>query len=219
MASSKRVALQTASAIWSSVTRNGAPFGFLKSIAGNRCASLAFLADCSVDFRFLSPCPQRRPPLAPPCRRPPFRPELLRIMGKGKHDPERARMPQICNMFWLTCDTCPIEADRPAPGADAHRRSEGLPRSCGDAEQKGYGMKQLSWVVAAAAALAIATPVRAQAAANTTPAPPQSTIPPSAYSGPSPYGTTRADPPRPSNPDGGGSAKRRMPQGGKAISN
>ena len=43
-----------------------------------------------------------------------IRPELLRIMGKGKRDPERARMPQICNMFWLTSDTCPIEADRPA---------------------------------------------------------------------------------------------------------
>lgn len=71
MASSKRVALPTASAIWSSVTRIGAPFGWSKSIAGNRCASLAFLADCSVGFSFLPPCPQRRPPVAPLCQRPP----------------------------------------------------------------------------------------------------------------------------------------------------
>jgi hypothetical protein len=36
--------------------------------------------------------------------------------------PTRPR-PQICNMFWLTYDTSPIEADLPAPVADARRRS------------------------------------------------------------------------------------------------
>jgi hypothetical protein len=80
-------------------------------------------------------------------------------------------------------------------------------------------MKQLSWVVAAAAALAMATPVRAQAPADLTPPP--------AYSGPSTQGATQADRGAPAQQsrsaapggDAGGSMKRRMPQGGHAISN
>jgi hypothetical protein len=91
-------------------------------------------------------------------------------------------------------------------------------------------MKQLSWVVAAAAALAIATPVRAQALAdtrpppvNTTLSPPASTTPPEAYPGPSRYRTTQANPSPPSNRDrsdqnvGSGSPKRKMPMGGPAV--
>jgi hypothetical protein len=86
-------------------------------------------------------------------------------------------------------------------------------------------MKQLSWVVAAVAALAIAMPVRAQTSeypppppATTTPPPPASTTPPGAYSAESRDGTTLADRPRPPT-SAGGSSKLRMPRGGQSIAN
>jgi hypothetical protein len=89
-------------------------------------------------------------------------------------------------------------------------------------------MKQLSWVVAAAAELAIATPVLAQAPVNTpppasaiplgeysVPLPPPlaSAIPLGEYSVPLPQSTTQADPP----PPPGGSPRLRMPEGGPSI--
>jgi hypothetical protein len=99
-------------------------------------------------------------------------------------------------------------------------------------------MKQLLWVAAVAVLMAIATSVRAQAPANTTP-PPAGTNPPSASSTPSPGGDMGGAAPSSQGhthhhaarhrhhhvhhaaaqpQDVGGTPVIRMPAGGKAVS-